>query len=117
MLGHALELARGKKNAGEQTHRDMQQVDGMQTHGCNCTTSESTATIPSADGFKTVSHGGVISSRLRKSPFEMIEFEYALEIVKKYARSLGTIQISVDSNAVGFVLAKDVESMENGNYI
>ena len=109
VLPHALELIRGEKNAGETFHQKLHGGHSCVHHSDTLTVTESTTGL-SNDPSQSV------TKRARVSPYPIIPFEKALEIVleKSKCRRENTVLMSIlDPSIKGHILAADVESKVN----
>jgi gephyrin len=98
VLGHALELLGGTKDAGESFH---QKLHGGHSHHHKGHTCAHLSNDPTQ-----------LTKRARESPFPMIEYQDALSTVLHYSKRLDPVVKSIDEPLAGYVLAENVVAKE-----
>jgi gephyrin len=99
VLGHALDLLGGTKDAGESFHQKLHGGHSHHHKGHSCVHMSNDPTQ--------------LTKRARESPFPMIEFKDALSTVLQYSKRLEPIVKSIDEPLAGFVLAENVVAKES----
>ncbi|KAJ3107530.1 hypothetical protein HDU97_003835 [Phlyctochytrium planicorne] len=133
VLGHAIELCKGGKDAGESTHAKMvlsvensaagkskghhlhhhHHHHGHQHHHHHHESGETKGTALEERPLPMSGElNAAVKSRARKSPYPMAEFDDALETALKHAKRLDPIKRKVEPDLAGFVIAEDVVSPE-----
>ncbi|KAJ3390802.1 hypothetical protein HDU92_000268 [Lobulomyces angularis] len=119
ILPHALELTLGLKDAGEKFHKDLKNDDKFHHYNLkplqrgihNC--GHHHDNDKSNETNKSDLLGLPVALRSRKSPFEMISFEKALNLIKRNYPKPKKISKKVDFDLVGYVICEDIFSQEN----
>ncbi|KAJ3100029.1 hypothetical protein HDU96_010477 [Phlyctochytrium bullatum] len=136
VLGHAIELCRGGRDAGTETHKKME-IKGsaagigvvpksvetgaseskgrvQHRHECHHHHHHKHANHDHAGPTKLLSDdlGTPVKARARTSPYPLAEFDDALSTVLRFAESMQPVTQKVDSTLAGFIVAEDVVSNE-----
>lgn len=116
VLGHAVELARGGKDAGEGFHKELHGGHTGHLHTCH---HHSDATSKHTEGLLSndPTAAGVqdlipVTRRARVSPYPMIRYEDALKSVLDHAKTQDVVMKSVDAELMGYVIAQVLSHLQ-----
>ncbi|KAJ3235248.1 hypothetical protein HDU81_000686 [Chytriomyces hyalinus] len=120
VIPHAVELARGGNKAGEETHEAMARAASSSHmkaakvgHVCH---HKSDLPLGLAAEISAFGLSGILKapvhSRNRKSPYPLVDFDQALDLVLKHAEPLRPSVVSVSEKLVSHVLAEAVTACD-----
>ncbi|KAJ1561253.1 hypothetical protein HK096_005408, partial [Nowakowskiella sp. JEL0078] len=119
VLPHAVDLARGVKDAGDDFHRDLSNnpADNFTAVTANKQRSDGCSHHHHHHGIHTHQHSLIslnipVALRPRESQYPIISFNEAFEIVESHALQLNQLIMPVSDSLIGHVLAETIFAKE-----